>query len=29
MNSTPLPAVLSVFKAEEWENFGPATVDSS
>ena len=29
MNSIPLPAVLAVFKAEEWENFGLATVDSS
>src|SRR5256885_12131108 len=29
LNSIPLPAVLSVFKAEEWENFGLATVDSS
>src|SRR2546429_550145 len=29
MNSIPLPAVLCVFKAEEWENFGLATVDSS
>src|SRR6188472_2303224 len=29
MNSIPLPAVLSVFKAEEWENLGLATVDSS
>src|SRR3954466_3726168 len=29
MNSIPLPAVLSVFKAEEWDNFGMATVDSS
>jgi flagellar motor switch protein FliM len=29
MNSIPLPAVLNVFKAEEWENFGLATVDSS
>src|SRR6202012_5495969 len=29
MNSTPLPAVISVFKAEEWENFGLATVDSN
>ena len=29
MNSIPLPAVLSVFKAEEWENFGLATVDSN
>src|ERR1700709_799704 len=29
MNSIPLPAVLSVFKAEEWENFGLATGASS
>ena len=29
MNSIPLPAVLSVFKAEEWENFGLITVNSS
>src|SRR5258708_9602103 len=29
MNSIPLPAVLCVFQAEEWENFGLATVDSS
>ena len=29
MNSIALPAVLCVFKAEEWENFGLATVDSS
>src|SRR6188472_194190 len=29
MNSIPLPAVISVFKAEEWENLGLATVDSS
>jgi flagellar motor switch protein FliM len=29
MNSIPLPAVLSVFKAEEWENFGLATIDAS
>jgi flagellar motor switch protein FliM len=29
MNSIPLPAVLSVFKAEEWDNFGLATVDSA
>ncbi|UGY15931.1 flagellar motor switch protein FliM [Bradyrhizobium septentrionale] len=29
MNSIPLPAVLSVFKAEEWENFGLAMVDSN
>src|SRR3981189_907313 len=27
MNSIPLPAVLSVFKAEEWDNFGLRTVD--
>ena len=29
LNSIPLPAVLCVFKAEEWENFGLVTVDSS
>src|ERR1700750_459929 len=29
MNSIPLPAVLSVFKAEEWENFGLITVNSN
>src|SRR5205823_11845409 len=29
MNSIPLPAVLCVFEAEEWENFGLVTVDSS
>jgi flagellar motor switch protein FliM len=29
MNSIPLPAVISVFKAEPWDNFGLATVDSS
>src|SRR3954464_1384598 len=29
MNSIPLPAVLTVFKAEEWDNFGLMTVDSS
>ncbi len=29
MNSIPLPAVLAVFKAEEWDNFGLFTVDSS
>src|SRR6476660_5317216 len=28
MNSIPLPAVLCVFKAEEWENFGLVTVNS-
>ena len=29
MNSIPLPAVLCVFKAEEWDNFGLMTVNSS
>ncbi|MFZ0694429.1 MAG: flagellar motor switch protein FliM [Alphaproteobacteria bacterium] len=29
MNSIPLPAMLSVFKAEEWDNYGLVTVDSS
>jgi flagellar motor switch protein FliM len=29
MNSIALPAVISVFKAEEWDNFGLATVDSN
>jgi flagellar motor switch protein FliM len=29
LNSIPLPAILSVFKAEEWENFGLMTVNSS
>ncbi|HEX2653673.1 MAG TPA: flagellar motor switch protein FliM [Xanthobacteraceae bacterium] len=29
LNSIPLPAVLAVFKAEEWDNFGLCTVDSS
>ncbi len=29
LNSIPLPAMLSVFKAEEWDNFGLITVDSS
>ena len=29
LNSIPLPAVLAVFKAEEWDNFGLITVDSS
>src|SRR6478736_2354681 len=28
LNSIPLPAVLCVFKAEEWDNFGLMTVDS-
>ena len=29
LNSIPLPAILSVIKAEEWENFGLLTVDSN
>ena len=29
LNSIPLPAMLAVFKAEEWDNFGLLTVDSS
>ncbi len=29
LNSIPLPAILSVIKAEEWENFGLLTVDSA
>jgi flagellar motor switch protein FliM len=29
LNSIPLPAILSVFKAEEWENFGLITINSS
>jgi flagellar motor switch protein FliM len=29
LNSIPLPAILAVFKAEEWENFGLVTVNSS
>lgn len=29
MNSIPLPAMLSVFKAEEWENNGLLTTDSA
>ena len=28
LNSIPLPAILSVFRAEEWDNFGLITVDS-
>ena len=28
LNSIPLPAILSVFKAEEWDNFGLVTVNS-
>src|SRR5690242_13087811 len=29
LNSIPLPAILAVFKCEEWDNFGLFTVDSS
>jgi flagellar motor switch protein FliM len=29
LNSIPLPAVLAVFKAEEWDNYGLVTIDSS
>ncbi len=29
INSIPLPAILSVIKAEEWDNFGLLTVDSN
>ena len=29
LNSIPLPAILGVFKAEEWEYFGVVTVDSN
>ncbi|WP_319413481.1 flagellar motor switch protein FliM [uncultured Cohaesibacter sp.] len=29
LNSIPLPAILTVFKAEEWDNLGLITVDSS
>ncbi len=29
VNSIPLPAILGVFKAEEWDNFGLVTVNSS
>lgn len=29
LNSIPLPALLTVFRAVEWENFGLVTVDSS
>src|ERR1700740_2815607 len=28
MNSIPLPAILAVFKAEEWDNYGLMTVSS-
>ena len=29
LNSIPLPAILAVFKAEEWDNFGLMTVNSN
>ncbi len=29
LNSIPLPAILTVFKAEEWDNYGLLTVDSN
>ncbi|MET0314850.1 MAG: flagellar motor switch protein FliM [Hansschlegelia sp.] len=29
LNSIPLPAILSVFKAEQWDGFGLLTVDSA
>jgi flagellar motor switch protein FliM len=29
LNSIPLPAILAVFKAEEWDNFGLVTINSS
>lgn len=29
LNSIPLPAMLAVFKAEEWDNFGLLTIDSA
>ena len=29
LNSLPLPAMLTVFKAEEWDNYGLMTIDSS
>ena len=29
LNSIPLPAMLAVFKAEEWDNYGIMTIDSS
>jgi len=29
LNSIPLPAILSVIRAEEWDNFGLLTVDSN
>jgi flagellar motor switch protein FliM len=29
LNSVPLPAMMTVFKAEQWDNFGLLTVDSA
>lgn len=29
LNSIPLPAMLAVFRAEEWDNYGLMTIDSS
>ena len=29
MNSIPLPAMMAVFKAEEWDNYGMITVESN
>ena len=29
VNSVPLPAMIAVFKAEEWDNFGLVTVEST
>jgi len=29
LNSIPLPAILAVFKAEEWDNFGLITINSA
>ncbi len=29
LNSIPLPAMLGVFRAEEWDNYGLMTIDSS
>ena len=29
LNSVPLPAMIGVFKAEQWDNFGLLTVDSA
>ena len=29
LNSIPLPAILSVFRAKQWDNYGLLTVDSS